>query len=99
MDALTHIWPRGLCKYTFLPVSLLAQILCKVRKNEEEVLMVATYWTTWTWFLDLMLLTTAPSLRIPLRKNLISQGWSTIWHPCPDLWNLRVWLLDGIRRT
>ncbi len=33
-DALAHSWPRALLKYVFLPVSLLAQTLCKLRKDE-----------------------------------------------------------------
>ncbi len=33
-------WPRGLRKYAFPPVSLLAQTLCKVREDEEQVLLV-----------------------------------------------------------
>ncbi len=41
----------------------------------------------------------APPWRIPLRKDLLSQGLGTIWHPRPDLWNLHVWLLDGTRQT
>ncbi len=36
-------WPLGLRKYAFPPVSLLAQTLCKVRDNEEQVLSVALY--------------------------------------------------------
>ncbi len=39
-DALAHSWPRALCKYAFPPVSLLAQTLCKVREDEEQVLLV-----------------------------------------------------------
>ncbi len=50
------------------------------------------YWT-WTWFPELIFLATASPWRIPLRKDLLSQG--RIWHPCPDLWNLHMWLLDG----
>ncbi len=38
-DALAHSWPRGLCKYAFPPVSLLAQTLCKVREDEEQVVL------------------------------------------------------------
>ncbi len=49
-DALAHSWPRGLRKYTFPPVSLLAQTLCKVREDEEQVLLVAPYWPNRTWF-------------------------------------------------
>ncbi len=49
-DALAHSWPRALCKYAFPPVSLLAQTLCKAREDEEQVLLVAPFWPTRTWF-------------------------------------------------
>ncbi len=48
MDALAHSWPRALCKYAFPPVSLLTQTLCKVREDEEQVLLVAPFWPTRT---------------------------------------------------
>ncbi len=97
-DALAHSWPRGLRKYAFPPVSLLAQILCKVREDEEQVLLVAPYWPNRTWFPELMLLATVPPWQIPLRRDLLSQRGGTLWHPRPDLWNLHVWSLDGTRR-
>ncbi len=97
-DALAHSWPRGLRKYEFPPVSLLAQTLCKVREEEEQVLLVAPYWPTRTWFPELMLLVTAPPWQIPLRKDLLTQRRGTLWHPRPDLWKLHVWSLDGTRR-
>ncbi len=40
----------SLCKYAIPPVSLLAQTLCKVREDEEQVLLVAPFWPTRTWF-------------------------------------------------
>ncbi len=97
-DALAHSWPRGLRKYAFPPVSLLAQTLCKVRGEEEQILLVAPYWPTRTWFPELMLLVTAPPWQIPLRKDLLTQRRGTLWHPRPDLWRLHVWSLDGTRR-
>ncbi len=97
-DALEHSWPRGLRKYAFPPVSLLAQTLCKVREEEEQILLVAPYWPTRTWFPELMLLVTAPPWQIPLRKDLLTQRRGTLWHPRPDLWKLHVWSLDGTRR-
>ncbi len=97
-DALACSWPRGLRKYAFPPVSLLAQTLCKVREDEEQVLLVAPYWPNRTWFPELMLLATAPPWQIPLRRDLLSQRGGTLWHPRPDLWNLHVWSLDGMRR-
>ncbi|KAL0177701.1 hypothetical protein M9458_026595, partial [Cirrhinus mrigala] len=68
-DALAHSWPPG-PKYAFPPVSLLAQTLCKIREDGEQVLLVAPYWPTRTWFVDLTLLATAPPWKIPLRKDL-----------------------------
>ncbi len=97
-DALAHSWPRGLRKYAFPPVSLLAQTLCKVREEEEQILLVAPYWPTRTWFPELMLLVTAPPWQIPLRRDLLTQRRGTLWHPHPDLWKLHVWSLDGTRR-
>ncbi len=97
-DALACSWPRGLRKYAFPPVSLLTQTLCKVREDEEQVLLVAPYWPNQTWFPELMLLATAPTWQIPLRRDLLSQRGGTLWHPRPDLWNLHVWSLDGTRR-
>ncbi len=75
-DALAHSWPRGLRKYVFPPnmhcltlhkyafpaVSLLAQTLCKIREEEEQVLLVAPYWPNRTWFPELMLSHDSPSL-------------------------------------
>ncbi len=59
-DALAHSWPQGQRKYAFPLVSLLAQTPCRIRENEECVLLVAPYWPNSTWFLELMLLVTAP---------------------------------------
>ncbi len=42
-DALAHSWPRALRKYAFPPVSLLTQTLCKLREDEEQVLLVAPH--------------------------------------------------------
>ncbi|KAI2656602.1 ORF V: Enzymatic polyprotein [Labeo rohita] len=81
-DALAHSWPPG-PKYAFPPVSLLAQTLCKIREDEEQVLLVAPYWPTRTWFPELISLTAAPPWKIPLRRDLLSQGMGTIWHPRP----------------
>ncbi|KAL0162049.1 hypothetical protein M9458_041445, partial [Cirrhinus mrigala] len=57
-DALAHSWPPG-PKYAFPPVSLLAQTLCKIREDEEQVLLVAPYWPTWT----------CPSMEDPLEEG------------------------------
>ncbi len=85
-DVLAYSWPRGLRKHAFPPLSLLAQTLCKVREDEEQVLLVASYWPNLTWFPELMLLATEEG-----------SPFSERGHPRPDLWNLHVWSLDGTR--
>ncbi|KAL0199539.1 hypothetical protein M9458_002726, partial [Cirrhinus mrigala] len=59
-DALAHSWPRDLHKYVFPPVSFIAQTLCKVREDREQVLLVAPFWPNKTWFSDLVLLSSIP---------------------------------------
>ncbi len=71
----------------------------KLREDEQQVLLVTQLWHTRTWLPELISLATAPPWLIPLRKDLLSQGLGTIWHPRPDLWNLHVWLLDGTWQT
>lgn len=71
----------GLRKYASPPVSLLAQTLCKVREDEELVLLVAPYRPIRTWLPELMLLATAPPWPIPLEEDLLSQRWGTLWLP------------------
>ncbi|CAM4530128.1 unnamed protein product [Leuciscus chuanchicus] len=51
----------------------LLETLCKIREDEEQVILVAPHWPTWTWFSELELLVTAPPWPIPLRKDLLSQ--------------------------
>ncbi len=92
-DALAHSWSWGLRKYAFPSVSLLAHTLCKIREEEEQILLVAPYWPTRTWFPELML-----PWQIPLRKDLLTQRRGTLWHPRPDLWRPHVWSLDGTWR-
>ncbi|KAI2644097.1 enzymatic polyprotein [Labeo rohita] len=79
-DALAHSWLKGLRKYAFPPVSLIAQTLCKVREDEEQIVLVDLFWSKRTWFSELMLLSSIPPWHISLRKDLISQGKGTIWH-------------------
>ncbi|KAL0160772.1 hypothetical protein M9458_044497, partial [Cirrhinus mrigala] len=50
-DALAHSWPPG--------PNLLAQTLCKIREDGEQVLLVAPYWPT----------RTCPSLEDPLEEG------------------------------
>ncbi|KAL0151374.1 hypothetical protein M9458_053368, partial [Cirrhinus mrigala] len=74
IDALGHSWPRDLLKYAFPKVSLIAQTLCKVREDNEQILLVAPFWPNRTWFSDLVLLASAPPWRIPEGPPFSGEG-------------------------
>ncbi len=70
--ARTRWHTSGLSVYTdthFPLVSLLSLTLCKIREEEEQVLLVAPYWPNRTWFPELMLIATAPSWQIPFSER------------------------------
>ncbi|KAL0149460.1 hypothetical protein M9458_055248 [Cirrhinus mrigala] len=60
-------------------VAEIAQTLCKIREDEEQVLLVAPEGEE-------------------RRRDLLSQGMGTIWHPRPDLWNLHA-VIDTITQS
>ncbi|KAI2645901.1 Membrane protein insertase YidC [Labeo rohita] len=68
-DELAHSWPWGLLKYAFPPVSLFVQSLCKIREDEEQVLLVAPYWPTRTWFAVFQLIVRTHSSEFQSRES------------------------------
>ncbi len=62
-------------------------------------LLVAPFWPTRTWFPETHSPRDSPSLAHSSEEGLPFSGARHHWHPCPDLWNLHVWLLDGTRQT
>ncbi len=58
------------------------------RSERHQILMVAAYWLTWTWFSELMLLSAALPWWIPLRKDLLFKGQGTIWYPLEHIMTL-----------
>lgn len=68
-------------------------------QGEKQVLMVVPYCPYKTWFSEFTMIVLSPPWLIPLRKDFLTQGQSTILYPCPDLWNLHIWFLDGTGRN
>lgn len=91
--------PWGLRKYKFPPASLFAQVLSKIWVNREQVWLVAPFWPNQTLFAELSLLATVLPGQILLRKDLLSQRQSTIWHESSDLLNIHVWPQGGMQKT
>ena len=97
-DALTHEWPRRPL-YAFPPVSLLTQVVERVREERCSVLLVAPLWTSQPWFPIVMQLASTAPWPVPLRRDLLSQANGSIWHPHPELWSLHVWTINGYPLT
>ncbi|XP_041961423.1 uncharacterized protein LOC121719692 [Alosa sapidissima] len=94
VDALAHPWPVGRL-YAFPPVALLPHVLARVREEHQSLTLVAPRWPKQPWFADLCRLTVGTPWEIPLRRDLLTQGHGTIWHPRPALWKLAAWQLKG----
>ncbi len=88
-------WPAQICVPPSEPTST---DTVQDQEDEEQVLFVAPYWPSRTWFPELMLLATAPPW-----PNSSEEGsaFSETGHPpapASRLVKLHVWSLDGTRR-
>ncbi len=98
-DALAHSWPRGLRKYAFPPVSLLAQTLCKSQGGRGAGLASCALLAQPDLVPGTHAPRDSPSLASSSEKGPSFSETGTLWHPRPDLWKLHVWSLDGTRRV
>ncbi|CAM4735368.1 unnamed protein product [Leuciscus chuanchicus] len=94
-DALAHEWPRRPL-YAFPPVSLLPQVIERIREEGCSVLLAAPFWKNQPWFPVLMELASTAPWPVPVRRDLLSQAKISIWHPRPELWFLHVWAINGV---
>lgn len=67
-----------------------------VLQDGVRLLIVATFWSSQVWFLDLMSLLDGSPWEIPFRRDLLSQVGGNIYHHSLEIWNLWVWPLRGI---
>ena len=93
-DALAQSWPSGPL-YAFPPVSLLPQVIERVRKARHTVLLIAPFWENQAWFPELIQLADSAPWPIPVRRDLLSQARGSIWHPHPEHWSLHAWSLNN----
>ena len=95
MDAFLQSWD-GLQAYAFPPVSLIPRVLAKLRASSgTELTLVAPHWAQRLWFADLLLLSLAPPVVLPSRRDLLRLPRSR--HLYPDLHRLRLhaWRLSS----
>ena len=94
-DAFLQSWD-GLQAYAFPPVSLIPRVLAKLRASSgTELTLVAPHWAQRPWFADLLLLSLAPPVVLPSRRDLLRLPRSR--HLYPDLHRLRLhaWRLSS----
>ncbi|XP_061089959.1 uncharacterized protein LOC133123505 [Conger conger] len=90
VDALAHCWPKGLL-YAFPPFGLVPQVLAKAREERKPLILIAPDWPHKQWTADVALLLTDVPWRLPQRRDLLSQGAGTIFHPHPSRLRLTAW--------
>ena len=94
-DTFLQSWD-GLQAYAFPPVSLIPRVLAKLRASSgTELTLVAPHWAQRPWFADLLLLSLAPPVVLPSRRDLLRLPRSR--HLYPDLHRLRLhaWRLSS----
>ena len=92
-DALSLSW-NGLWAYAYPPTPLLPRVLAKVRSETVELILVAPWWPKQVWSLDLLELSLEPPRALPVRRNLLLQPLSGIFHENPGVLKLHVWRLS-----
>ena len=100
-DALAQQWPVGRLLYAFPPFSLLPALIRRIELGNHEVVVVAPRWVRRPWFPRLVRLLAGQPIRLPSRRDLLSQGGGGVWHPRPEALLLWAWPLvsPGRRRT
>ncbi|VDI27461.1 Hypothetical predicted protein [Mytilus galloprovincialis] len=95
VDCMSVPWD-GMFAYAFPPFRFLSQVLRKISAEQGLIILIAPAWPKQAWFPDLLHLSCARPLVLPVRHNLLSQFKGKILHPNPEKLHLFAWLLSGI---
>jgi hypothetical protein len=97
VDAISMDWAGKYC-YAFPPTAFIQQILNKLRLSPDcKLLLVAPYWPTKTWFLDLRQRSLHPPVPLPQVWYLLKQPLMDHYHKNVKVLNLHAWWLRGGR--
>ena len=94
-DAFLQCWDE-LQAYAFPPWSILPRVLAKLCMSPGlELTLIAPYWPQRPWFADLLHLSLAPPVALPLRRDLLRLPQShCLYQGLPRL-QLHAWRLSG----
>ena len=92
LDAMAHEWPEGLL-YAFPPLSLIPPTLERVRGQGLTLILIAPGWGSWRSEISRLLYD--EPWQLPLRRDLLTQAGTEIFHPRPADLDLWAWPLKG----
>ena len=97
-DAFLQRWD-GLQAYAFPPWSVIPRVLAKLRLSPgTELTLIAPYWPQRAWFSDLLHLSLAPPVALPLRRDLLRLPQSHDLYQGLHRLRLHAWRLSGASR-
>ncbi|XP_038139792.1 uncharacterized protein LOC119782749, partial [Cyprinodon tularosa] len=94
VDALAHAWPHELL-YAFPPLALIPPTLARVRAFNHRLILIAPHWPAQHWLAEIFQMLCAQPWELPLRRDLLSQGAGTVYHPHPERLQLWAWPMSG----
>ena len=94
VDAMSLSWD-GMFTYAFPPFRFLLQVLLKIKQSDCKIILIAPAWPRQAWFPELLLLSCARPLKLPFRRDLLSQFKGKVVHSRPESLHLHAWLLSG----
>jgi ribonuclease HI len=95
VDAMSMDWARRNC-YAFPPTACIPQVLRKLLEAPGcRLMLVAPYWPTKTWFLELRQRSLYPPVPLPQVWYLLKQPRINQFHQNLRVLNLHVWWLKG----
>ena len=93
VDAMQADWSQYEAIYLFPPPKLLGKIIPKLQAFKGRAIVVAPFNKLAPHIVSLNELAKFPPYRIPLRRDLLSQGINSVFfHPEPQKLNLHVWI-------
>ena len=96
VDALSLSWEH-LNAYAFPPVSLLPQVVSKIRDQGcHRMILIAPGWPNMPWFWDLVDLSVQIPFTLPLTKDLVTQPFNGLVHRNLQNLNLHACLLEAL---
>ena len=78
------------------PFRFLAPVLHKITGEKCRIIVIAPAWPKQAWFANLLRLSCARPLVLPLKRNLLSQFKGDVVHLSPERLHLHAWFLSRI---